>query len=183
MTERATPAHGSPIVAPRARGRRSRPPPRARKPLHSARRQRRSTSFVVTHARMRDARVTRACYLTPSARHNDLTSYPGHRLPMKGDQHEALRRARRCRFGACVHRAPARVRRETEAERTAVGGDDTERDVRNCFEHSLVTRLTPALRWAPMGTTAAHSHLRCPVHPRPRALRPARALVCARPRV
>ena len=34
-----------------------------------------------------------------------------------------------------------------------------------------------------MGTTAANRHLRCPVHPRPRALRPARSLVCARPRV
>ena len=72
--------------------------------------------------------MTRACYLATSARYNDLTSYPGHRSPMKGDQHEAPRRARRCRLGACVHRAPARVRRETEAERAAVGGDDTERD-------------------------------------------------------
>ena len=34
-----------------------------------------------------------------------------------------------------------------------------------------------------IGTTAANRHLYCPVHPRPRALRPARALVCARPRV
>ena len=39
------------------------------------------------------------------------------------------------------------------------------------------------LPWTRMGTTAANRHLCCPVHPRPRALRPARALVCARPRV
>ena len=34
----------SPIAAPRARGRRSRPPPRARKPPYAARRQRRATA-------------------------------------------------------------------------------------------------------------------------------------------
>ena len=51
------------------------------------------------------------------------------------------------------------------------------------MKHCLVTPLKSRSRGTRMGTTAANRHLRCPVHPRPRALRPARALVCARPRV
>ena len=51
------------------------------------------------------------------------------------------------------------------------------------FLHSWLRPLTPAARDARIGTIAANRHLRCHVHPRPRALRPARALVCARPRV
>ena len=51
------------------------------------------------------------------------------------------------------------------------------------MKHCLVAPLKSRFRGTRMGTTAANRHLRCHVHPRPRALRPARALVCARPRV
>ena len=48
------------------------------------------------------------------------------------------------------------------------------------FLHSWLRPLTPAARDARIGTIAANRHSRCLVHPRPRALQPARALVCAR---
>ena len=50
---------------------------------------------------------------------------------------------------------------------------------------SLVTPVDSRSSRRPNGNDRRYNrHLRCPVHPRPRALRPARALlVCARPRV
>ena len=103
-------------------------------------------------------------------------------------------RATQARAAPGVHIGqPAQTHHQMRAMRPAmrargVPGQHDGRSVAStvCHEtprNATVCQFLPPLSAGPLGTTAAHPRLRCRVHPRPRALRSTRVLVCARPRV